>query len=398
LIDAARAQPDGLGYLAETRALTGDFPLPDDTRLPAEQERLLLIAMVEELLRHDVALRVTTDDEVDLVFPSQLTDDRYIDRHDSTVDVMFRFDGSVQSIYATLAVRLAHVAAYKRDQMLRGASTYLAVVGGRCGLRLREIEEGRGELSVFFDAHASEETRYLFEEYVQTHLNKRAVPGTVRRERVFRCSGCGYQLPIDLVRRRQARRLKDIECPACDEVTISLLDREDRLSSAATVRGMNATADEARDRAAATATIRGKEETGDYDVFLSYHSRDRDEVSVIAEQLRAAGILPWMDEIVLDGGTRWYPALQDQISRVRTAAIFIGPHDLGPWQQRETEALDNQSTRRALRIIPVFLSTAPESAGLPALLSLWNAVDFRRAEPEPFSRLVRAITESSLER
>lgn len=391
LIDAARAQPDGLGFLAEDEALAGAFPLPDDMRLPDEQQRLLLIAMVEELLRHDVALRLPTEDGVDLVLPSQLTVDQYATELDTTVDVIFRFDGPVQSVYATLAVRLAHVAAYKVDRMWRNTSIYHAVVGGRCGLRLREAEEGRGELSVFFDDSASEETRYLFEEYVRTHLSHRAVPGTVGRERVFRCSGCDYELPAELVRRRQARQKRTIECPACDEVEISLLDREDRLGSATAVRGMNATADEARDRAAATATIRGKEETDDYDVMLSYHSRDRAEVSALAERLRAEGILPWMDDSALDGGTRWYPALEEQIRTVRAAAIFLGPYGLGPWQEREIEALEHQSTRRPVNVIPVFLSTAPSSAALPTFLSLRNAVDLRHAEADPFARLVRAI-------
>jgi small GTP-binding protein len=396
LIDAARAQPDGLGSLGEADALTGEFPLPSDTRLAADQERLLLIAMVEELLRHDVALRVTTDDGVDLVFPSQLTADPYVERFDSAVDVVFRFDGPVQSVYATLVVRLAHVAAYRVDQMWRNTSNYLAVVGGRCGLRLRAIEDGRGELAVSFDGDASEETKYLFEEYVHAHLRGRAVPETVRRERIFRCSGCGYELPVVLVRHRQARRKTDIECPVCDEVTISLLDREERLGSAATVRGMNATADEERDRAAATASIRGKEETGDYDVFLSYDSRDVDAVSAIAELLRTEGILPWMDRTALDGGARWYPALQDQITEVPAAAVFIGPHGRGPWQEREIEALEDQSTRREVKIIPVFLPTAPEPADLPVFLSLRQAIDFRRTNPEPLSRLVRAITGKDL--
>ena len=37
------------------------------------QEKLLLIATVEELLRHEIALREVTDRGVDLVFPTQFT-------------------------------------------------------------------------------------------------------------------------------------------------------------------------------------------------------------------------------------------------------------------------------------------------------------------------------------
>jgi hypothetical protein len=37
-----------------------------------------------------------------------------------------------------------------------------ATVGGTCGMYLREVEEGRGELTLFFDAAAIEETRFQF--------------------------------------------------------------------------------------------------------------------------------------------------------------------------------------------------------------------------------------------
>ncbi|MET0414416.1 MAG: hypothetical protein ABW022_00140, partial [Actinoplanes sp.] len=292
LIDAARSQPDGLGYLSEAAALAGEFAIPAECRLPAGEERLLLIAMVEELLRHDVALRETTDGGVDLVFPSQLTADGPDAPGPEAADLVFRYDGAVRTVYATLVVRLAHVTAYRRKEMWRNAATFRAVVGGRCGVRVREYEEGRGELTVFFDGEASEETRFLFEEYVHAHLTARGLPGSVRRERVFTCSGCGYRLPGDVVRLRQERGRKDTLCPVCEEVRISLLDRELRLPSADEVRVMNENADAGRDQAVATATIRGKEETQDYDVFLSYHSQDRAAVLEIAGRLRGAGVLP----------------------------------------------------------------------------------------------------------
>ena len=158
LIDAAHSQPDGLEFLAEETALAGDFGIPAEDRLPGAAQRLLLIATVEELLRHDVALREPTDGGVDLIFPSQLTADRAEQPGPDTADVVFRFDGAVQTVYAILAVRLAHVSAYRRERMWRNACTYRAQVGGVCGLRVRELEEGRGELTVFFDQQASEET------------------------------------------------------------------------------------------------------------------------------------------------------------------------------------------------------------------------------------------------
>ncbi|GAA4723615.1 TIR domain-containing protein [Phytohabitans rumicis] len=395
IIDAARGQPDGLGYMAEDDALAGRFPIPEDARLPGPgEERLLLIATVEELLRHDLALREPTDGGVDLIFPSQFTQDPPDAPDTATTDVAFRFEGAVKTVYATLAVRLSHVAAYRREEMWRNASTYRAKVGGLCGLRVRDLDEGRGELTLFFDEAASEETRFLFEDYVHAHLTARALPGSVRRERVFTCGQCGYRLPGDLVHRRQGRGDTSMTCPDCERVKISLLDREDRLGAASMreVREMNATADATRDLAAATATIRGKETAGDYDVFLSYNTRDRATVAMIAERLRADGILPWFDTADIEPGQRWHDELERRIRQVDAGAVFVGPHGLGPWQDMEQRAFVHESARREFRIIPVLLPDAPNDLVLPVFLSQWHAVDCRVTEPDPFQRLRWAIT------
>jgi small GTP-binding protein len=394
LIDAARGQPDGLGYMAEKAALEAAFPIPEEDRLPGEEERLLLIATVEELIRHDLALRETTETSVDLVFPSQFT----VDRPEApalAADVVFHFEGTVAVVYATLAVRLSRMASYQRGDMWRNASTYLAKVGGTCGLRVREDEEGSGELTVFFDEAASEETRFLFEEYVHAHVNRHAAPDTVGRERVFRCQNCGYRLPADLVRRRKDRGQQDVNCPDCEAVRVSVLDREDRLGAASqrSVHQMNASADAGRDAAAASVTIHGKEASGDYDVFLSYNSVDRGAVSGIAERLRADGLLPWIDTDDIPPGQRWQPQLATQIMGVRAVAIFLGPSGLGRWQRPEIdEFLDEQTRRPGLRIIPVLLHGGPEAGQLPPFLRQWNAVDFRIEAPDPFERLRWAIT------
>jgi hypothetical protein len=195
------------------------------------------------------------------------------------------------------------------------------------------------------------------------------------------------------VRRRQERGDPDMVCPDCEQTRVSLLDRRDRLDRAAKVRDMNASADAGRDRAAATATIRGKEETKDYDVFLSYNSRDRDAVRHLAGRLRADGLLPWFDTRDLPPGARWQDELERQIGQARSAAVFLGAHGLGPWQAMEQQAFIAEHTRRAgFRIVPVFLPGAPPDVSLPRFLSQWNAVDFRTEDPDPFDRLRWAIT------
>ncbi|SNY55135.1 hypothetical protein [Paractinoplanes atraurantiacus] len=359
LVIAARDQPDGLGNIAEDDALAGRFPLPAEDRLPPAEERLLLIAVVEELLRHDLVLREPTVDGVDLVFPSQLTVDRPDSPEQEAADIIFRFDGAVQSVYATLAVRLGHVPEYRRVGMWRDASDYRARVGGVCGLRIRQVQEGRGELTVYFSAAASEQTRFLFEEYVRQHLEARAVPGSVERDRVFTCPGCAYRVPVDLVRRRQARGNRDMACPDCEDVRISLLDREERLPRPE-VRQMNASADLTRDRSAATASVLGKEQTRDYDVYVSFDQSDSAVAADLVEQFRQVGLLACVSSD--DTGQS---GIRLKMAQSRAVAVLLSP--MGVWRKQIDEltaAHDEHLKRPGFRVVVIDLPGA-EGAELP---------------------------------
>ena len=68
---------------------------------------------------------------------------------------------------------------------------------------------------------------------------------------------------------------------------------------------------------------------GDFDVFISYNSKDVDEVTGIVRQLESHGIRPWFDGEEVEPGTRVIGALNDVLSRVPTAAVFLGDHGLG---------------------------------------------------------------------
>jgi len=104
MVQAARAEPDGLGFIAEEEALAGQFRLAESERVAdTGQEKLLLIATVEELLRHEIALKETTDQGVDLVFPSQFTRELPDAPDIPGKEVTFAFEGPLHNIYATLA-------------------------------------------------------------------------------------------------------------------------------------------------------------------------------------------------------------------------------------------------------------------------------------------------------
>jgi WD40 repeat protein len=99
----------------------------------------------------------------------------------------------------------------------------------------------------------------------------------------------------------------------------------------------------------------GTSESG-YDLFLSYNSVDHSFVENIARKLRDEGLRPFLDRWNLLIGTRWRPMLEKALSSSKAVAIFVGPGEMGSWQQREVDiALDLQSKSANLPVIPVLL-------------------------------------------
>ncbi len=225
LVNAAKEQPDGLGCISEELARAGRFPMPADERLKKEeQEKLLLIATIEDLLRHEIALREPAYGGPYLVFPSQFTREFSNLSDPKGKSVIFIFEGPVLNVYATLAVRLSHSGVFKKKEMWKNVAKYTALVGGTCGMLLSELKEGRAELTLFFDSTASEETRFQFEEFIYAHLRCHALPESISRQRIFVCSGCGLIVTNQLVQLRVERGFTWVNCPVC-EMNISFLDR-----------------------------------------------------------------------------------------------------------------------------------------------------------------------------
>ncbi|MCP4688408.1 MAG: hypothetical protein GY859_10175, partial [Desulfobacterales bacterium] len=277
MVNAAREEPDGLGCIAEEDARAGRFRLDKDERIAdREQEKLLLIGAIEEMLRHEIALREPSDHGPYLVFPTQLTRERPDLPDPEGKTVVFGFEGPVLNIYATLIVRLAHGDVFLKTALWKNAATYVAKVGGSCGVVLREFGEGGGELILFFDEKASEETRFQFEEYVHTHLQRRALPETISRRRIFVCPGCDTPISDMAAVKRRERGFDWISCNVCD-TRISLLDREERLKAPgpSLVPEMDRAADERRALETAASMLQGKIETNDFDVFLCHNTEDK---------------------------------------------------------------------------------------------------------------------------
>jgi hypothetical protein len=113
-----------------------------------------------------------------------------------------------------------------------------------------------------------------------------------------------------------------------------------------------------------------------YDLFLSYNSADRRIVEEVAHKLADAGLKElFLDRWNLLIGTRWRPMLEKALGSSKAVAIFVGPGEMGSWQQREADvALDLQAKSPDFPVIPVLLPGSEPPLGFLRQLT-W--MDFR---------------------
>lgn len=132
-----------------------------------------------------------------------------------------------------------------------------------------------------------------------------------------------------------------------------------------------------------------------FDVFLAYNSEDKPQVIAIAAELKRRGLKPWLDEEQVPPGRPFQDVIQQAISLVKSAAIFIGNVGLGKWQIMELRALIDQLVKIGIPVIPVLL---PGVEGVPNYLlflkelnwvNFYNTID----DTEAVDKLVWGITQ-----
>jgi hypothetical protein len=380
IILAARDQIEGLGSIKEEEVLTGHLPFLDIERIEdQQQEKQLLLATVEDLLKHEIAWREQEWDGPNLVFPSQTTreNSRFPDPEDEAV--VFDFEGPIPSIYATLAVRLSHSTLFSKKEIWKNAVSYSATVGGTCGIHLGgDIENGQARLTLFFDKAASEQTRFHFEEYVRDHLDGRARPKSIVRRRITVCPKCKFLVTEQQVSFCRERGVDSMSCPVCvPDEQISLLDGIELVQtgkSRAAVE-MDLSVDRRRNRET-LGTLQGKVAIRDHDIMLCYKRSDREAIERLDGRLKEEGVLPWWDKF-LEAGVTWQDALESNIQIIRSVAICIGRESLTDWLRKEALAAERESVKRGCKVIPVILSSVAKEFKLEGFLAQYNSVDLR---------------------
>ncbi len=128
-----------------------------------------------------------------------------------------------------------------------------------------------------------------------------------------------------------------------------------------------------------------------HDVFFSYNWRDRGAVEAVARALREQGLTVFLDRWYLVPGRPWARALEEALNNCQAVSVFLGPHGMGRWQQREKElALDRQARDAAFPVVPVLLPGAEPALGF---LSLNTWVDMRAGigDPRPMAVMAAAV-------
>ena len=138
--------------------------------------------------------------------------------------------------------------------------------------------------------------------------------------------------------------------------------------------------------------LQRKRAAGQFDVFLCHNSADKPAVKRIAQRLKEACILPWLDVWELPPGKPWQPLLEQQIGNIKSAAVCFGSAGIGPWQQQEMYGFLQAFVARNVPVIPLLLPDAPMTPALPIFLRLMTWVDFRKDDPDPLAELIWGIT------
>jgi hypothetical protein len=139
---------------------------------------------------------------------------------------------------------------------------------------------------------------------------------------------------------------------------------------------------------------RHKSRISEFDVFICHNSENKSKIRKIVNQLKEKGIKPWLDEEQLRPGFPWQKVLEEQIEKIKSAAVFVGHQGVGPWQNMELRTFLEEFVRRQCPVIPVILPTAKSVPELPIFLRQLTWVDFRKDYQKALKNLVWGITGS----
>lgn len=215
IIQAARNHALGIGAVPERDVLTGGIAFTGFERLPQSEETLVLDGTAELLMRHDLGFREMGN----LVFPSQINVTRQApeEAHPRT-EVAYRFSGGIETIYASLVVRLSYTDYFRREDQWKYAVEF-SRAGNRLGFSMRQIEEGTGELEIYFQPGISEFDRVTFIRFVTDHLRAKGID--IQEQIRLYCPKCAREVTNrEAIEARIRDGKMDIPCQFCETAVV----------------------------------------------------------------------------------------------------------------------------------------------------------------------------------
>lgn len=150
VLQTLREDPLECGCLPEERILEGRLTYHSSLeRLPADEERFVLLAMHQTLVERQLCLREQTDHGALLIFPSYYRRERLLLEGHPAVLVSYRLAGFLDDIYATLVVRLHHTRSFEGAELWRHAADFRTLTGRKLGVKMTRLAEGTGELELY---------------------------------------------------------------------------------------------------------------------------------------------------------------------------------------------------------------------------------------------------------
>jgi len=210
IIQVARNHPLGIGAVSERDVLIGNLVFFGFDRLLPAEEALVLEATAELLIQRDLCFREMGY----LVFPSQINVTRLppSEAHPRT-EVTYRFSGSIETIYASLVVRLSYTDYFRREDQWKYAVEF-SRNGSRLGFSMQQVEEGTGDLEIYFDPGISEFDRVTFIRFVTDHLRAKGID--IQEQIRLYCSRCSKEVTNrDAIEARIHDEHLDIPCQYC---------------------------------------------------------------------------------------------------------------------------------------------------------------------------------------
>ncbi|MCP4349845.1 MAG: TIR domain-containing protein [Desulfobacterales bacterium] len=263
IIQAARNDPSGIGVVAERYVLIGNISFSGFERLPQDQEKVVLEAITELFIQHDLCFREMGF----LVFPSLINISQPDPLEETPhTEVAYKFSGSIENIYASLVVRLSYTHYFRREYLWKYAVEFSSG-GEHLGFSIHQIDEGMGELDIYFYPGVNEFDRITFIRFVTDHLRAKGID---IEEHIRLYCKCGKE-----VKNREAIEIRvkngklDIPCQFCGTPIIIPKSIEERYQK-------DLSLNEKQHNLVKTVEKRKNRELEEFKVVLQQYTREND--------------------------------------------------------------------------------------------------------------------------